>query len=165
MIPKLFGFPLWYGKIKNRVAKKHLYYNIKALLHYYKEFASYKPGDFVNDCTGFNRKILNIYPRYYKVSNGFVLSDVDIYNDQGGCCSLCSCGVQPKLLVEEIESKTLEFIREWTLGPDGEHWYGKNSEDYKKVVERAHKVIEVIESGRHITDADGQMLEEFRIKI
>jgi hypothetical protein len=185
MAPTILGFPIWKGHVKRRVLNKYMnrFRNKWMLGPYGQEMSKLGVGDFINDCTGFNRRIAKLYPEYYVVGtrrmryhepvretgaragNGFILIDVDITTEQGGGCSLCSCGVQPKLSVAEIESKTLEFIREWTLGSGGKTWYGKNSEDYKKVVKKAHEVIKVIESGGHITDADGQMLEEFRVKL
>ena len=185
MIPTILGFPIWKGKVKRRVAKKYLakFRQTWMLGPHAEDMRSIGIGDFINDCTGFNRRIAKMHPSYVVVGrrryhwdepkpetgarsgNGFILIDVDIVNDQGGCCSLASCGVQPKLSVEEIESKTLEFIREWTLGDGGKTWFGKDSDDYKKAVERANKIIAQIESGGHITDSDGQMLEEFSSRI
>ena len=184
MTPTILGFPIWKGHVKRRVAKKYLTkFHSKWMLHHQNDMGSIGIGDFINDCTGFNRRIAKMIPEYAIVGNrrmrwcepkretgarsgnGFILIDVDIINDQGGCCSLASCGVKPKLSVEEIESKTLEFIREWTLGDGGKTWFGKNSDDYKKAVESANKIIVQIESGGHITDSDGQMLEEFSSRI
>jgi hypothetical protein len=163
--PTILGQPLWYGKVKSRVAKKHLRRSYGAWMfspEVQKEMSQLNVGDFINDCSGFNRRIKEIQPYYIKVSKGFVLSDIDITNDMGGSCSLRSCGVQGKLSREQIEKDTVRFLRNYTLGDDGKYWFGgEDSEEYKKAAIAAQLKISIIESGGHIADEDGQRLDIF----
>jgi hypothetical protein len=162
-VPVIFNFPLWKGKIKRRVAKKYLTKWRQTWMMKNESLTHLGVGDFINDCSGFNGKISKLYPEYISVSKGFVLSDVDI--DTGNrSCSLCNCGVEPKLSQIEIEKRIVEYHKEYTLTALGEHWYGKGSDKYNAAVDHANNVINHIESGHHITNDDGELLDEWRTK-
>lgn len=169
MIPTILGFPLWKGRIKNRVAKKHL----KKLLNGWmlgkyaqQHMAHLKVGDFVNDCSGKNSRIVEMHPIYHRIGKGYgsVLLDVDLQTGNTGC-SLTHCGVEPKLPREVIEKRMLQHIKEWTLGEGGQTWYGKDSDKYLQVVDHANKLVLILESGGHVTNEDGEMIPEYEFKI
>ena len=161
MIPTVFGFPLW-RNLKRRVAKKYLRrYRMEFVLDpaYWMLRAKIGVGDFVNDCTSFNGRILKLRPKYWRVGNGQVLGNVEFSTENTGC-SWIGCGVEPKLSREEIERRVVEHHREWTLTSGGETWYGAGSEQLQAVRERAQKEVAIIEGGGHITTEDGELLPE-----
>ena len=169
--PKIFGLPIWKGKIKKRVAKKRL----RRYRHQWffdkrtqKEFAHLGVGDFINDCSNLNRKIVNIFPTYRRIGigRGSILLDVDFETHLGGNCSLCHCGVEPKVSREEIERRSLEFSKAWALDDSGEpgtakYWFGEDTASYEKAVDYAKRLVAQIESGGHIVDEDGVLLKEW----
>lgn len=110
-IPKVMGFPLYTG-VKRRVAKSyyHLFFrNWK----WYKQFENAKPGDLLNDCSGFNIRVAKLRPEYCPIGkNGKVLVDITIENDKGGCCSLTNCGIEWGLPKEEVISRREAFLEE-----------------------------------------------------
>jgi hypothetical protein len=163
MIPIILGFPLWRGKIKNRVAKKILTrWRQGWMLH--SKMSNLGIGDFVNTCTGYNSRIGKLTPEYFTINSngGQILGDITIESDKCGHCSLSNCGVEPKLSQEEIEKRKVEFLREYTLGELGEIWFGKGSQKHLDAIARANHIISLIESGEHITDQDGVVLPEFQ---
>jgi hypothetical protein len=160
-VPTVFNFPLWKGKIKRRVAKKYLTKWRQSWMLKNKSLSHLGIGDFINDCSGFNGKILTLEPDYISVSKGFVLCDVDIQTSNTSC-SLISCGVESKISQSLIENRIVKFHKEYTLTELGEHWFGKGSDDHKIAIEHANRIINQIESGNHITTEDGELLEEFR---
>lgn len=165
MIPTIFGYPLWRGKIKKRIAKKYLRrYRMERFFKpdVMKRFTDLGIGSYVNDCSGFNGKITEMYPTYRRIGKGkgAVLLDVDFQTENTGCC-LGSCGVEPALSQEEVEKRTLAHLKAWTLSDGGKTWYGEGTEDYLKAVARANQIIKVIEEGGHITDEFGKRLPEF----
>jgi hypothetical protein len=169
--PKLFGLPLWKGKIKRRVAKKYLRYFRNDWFfgeRAQREFAHLDIGDFINDCTGLNGRITEIRPTYRRIASGrgAVLLNIDFQTTNTGC-SLCHCGVEPKLSREEIEKRKVEFARDWALDDSGEpgtakYWYGKDTASYEKAVDYARRTIAEIESGGHVVDEDGILLEAWK---
>jgi len=169
MIPRLFGFPLWKGKIKRRVAKKYLRrFRISWFLgKRANEFAFLGVGHFINDCSGNNGRIEEMSPHYYPVGQrGAVLVDIDFQTTNTGC-SLCSCGIEPKLSREEIEKSKVEFARNWALDESGvpgtaKYWFGKDTAKYEKTVDYARRMIAQIESGGHVVDEDGMLLPEWK---
>ncbi|HYX19584.1 MAG TPA: hypothetical protein VFA98_01920 [Thermoanaerobaculia bacterium] len=168
-IPTMFGFPLWRGKIKRRVAKKHLRRVRSAWMlsrRAQSAFAKLGVGDFINDCTGHNGRIASMVPLYVGFPGGAVLADVDFQTSNTGC-SLQSCGVESKLPRAEVERRMLEFARGWTLDESGEpgtakHWYGEDVEAYGRAADRARRMIAEIDSGGHVVDEDGQLLEAWK---
>ena len=166
-VPCLFGFPLWRGKIKRRVAKKHL---PKWFLRrdVQKKFGALGLGDFINDCSGNNGRILEMTPCYARLARcrGQVLCDVDFVTTNTGC-SLRSCGIEPKLAREEVERRKVTFAREWTLDESGQpgtakYWYGADVEKYERAASYARKLIAEIEAGGHVVDEDGMLLDAWR---
>lgn len=168
MIPRIFGQPLWKGRIKRRTAKKHLRRFQERILHLsaQKSYAALGLGDFVNDCTGENGRILEISPIYGSVGQGrgAILLDIDLITENTGC-SLCHCGIEPKIPREEVERRMIAYAKGWTLGPNGKYWFGgEDDPKYMKAAERARRLIEIVESGGHITDEDGRLLPEFALR-
>lgn len=117
MIPTLFGFPLWYGKIKNRVAKKYLIHNLR-IKDYINPVSQLKVGDFVRNCSGFNIKIAKLTPEYFRVGKGFVLYDVEIINSNGGCCSFINCSIEPALPRDKIIERYEKMLEYWKANVD-----------------------------------------------
>lgn len=72
------------------------------------------------------------------------------------------CGVEPALPREYIESRRVAFLKDWTLGEEGKYWYGGDTDKYAAAVAMANKVISTVESGGHITDENGQILDEYK---
>lgn len=161
-VPTIFGFPLWRGHIKRRVAKKYL---AVSLLRRSRQLRNTGVGDYVNDCSGKNGKILSVSPIYRRIGKGkgAFLLDVDLQTENTGC-SLLSCGVEPKLSREVIEARHLSFLKGWVLGDGGRTWYGAESAEYREAVTAAERSIGVIESGGHVFDEDGRPLPSFEPK-
>lgn len=155
----ILGFPLWRGKIKRRVAKKYFNRYRLAWMLQTKATAAYKLtiGDYVNDCSGFNGKIQSLEPAYRQVGKGSILIDVDLQTTNTGC-SLNSCGVEPALSRELIETQQAEHLREWSLGSGGKTWFG---DEWEARAEHARKILALLESGDHIADELGQRLPVF----
>jgi hypothetical protein len=162
-IPLVFGYPLWFGNIKRRVAKKYLNrWSLGRLVkHRGKMLASLDIGDLINDCTGFNGEIVSIDPSYRRIAGGYVLVDIDLATANTGC-SLVSCGVTEERPREEIEAATLSFLQEWTLGGQGAIWYGgADNPEYKEKMDHARWLVDILKSGGHITDERGRKLKEY----
>lgn len=165
MKPSLFGFPIWTGKVKRRVAKKYLRrfrreHTLRS--EYQRTFSGISVGSYVNDCSGMNGRIVSMTPCYHPVGRGAaVLVDVDFMTTNTGC-SLASCGVEPALSREVIEKSILEHHKEWTLGDGGKTWYGTDTEKYAKAVEHAQRVISTLENGGHVVSELGELLPEFK---
>ncbi len=163
-VPKFFGFPLWTGNVKKRVAKKYLNREvIKAhVKRFQKTFANIGVGDLINDCTGFNGEIVRIDPEYGFIPNGMILCNVDFQTTNTGC-SLIHCGVSAELPQEVVETRALDFIENWTLGKPGETWYGGfDNSEFQHVFEMARLKRDILKSGGHITDDRGRLLPEFK---
>ena len=165
--PLMFGFPLWKGRIKRRVAKKYIRFFGNAWFMrsaVQAKFARLGLGDFVNDCSGMNGRLLEIHPVYRRVASGrgSVLLNVDLQTTNTGC-SLCGCGIEPKLSRDEVERRKVEFAKSWALDDSGlpgtaKYWYGSNVAAYEKTVEHSKKLVTEIESGGHVVDEDGLWL-------
>lgn len=112
-IPTIFGFPLWYGKIKNRIAKKHLFGVLKCKA-FIKAFSNFKEGDLIQNCSAFNIHIGKFFPCYCKHGNGFVLVDIDIESDTGAGCSLQNCGIDLPKSRENILKYFEESNKYWS---------------------------------------------------
>lgn len=163
-IPAVFGFQLWKGRIKRRVAKKNIRrFHMEWLLNR-KTQADFAltVGDFINDCTSYNQRIKTMKPVYVQVGRGAVLIDIDFETESGGACSLAYCGVEPKLSREVIEARVLKHHWEWTFGDPGKRWYGGDTEGYRKAAGKADRMMREIESGGHICNEDGELLDEWR---
>jgi len=130
---RIFGFPLYIGRGKKKTIMKYVRNRWpgewwSSVGHI---FSDYGIGSFVNDCTGFNGRILSMDPVYYEPypNAGFeILFDIDFVT-QSTSCSLAHCGIEPKLSRDEVVRRKEEFIKnrpEWAesvakeIGPDGE---------------------------------------------
>ncbi len=89
------GYPLWFGRVKRRVAKKYLQRPIWRDKRFLHAMADVAPGDLIHDCSSFNVRSTHFKPRYRRVGRGYVLVDIDITNTLGGGCSFVHCGVEP----------------------------------------------------------------------
>lgn len=163
-VPTIFGYPLWGGKIKRRVAKKYLNrWRLGKLINKLGlKYFDLKEGDLVNDCTGFNGSIIEIEPYYHPVGRAMVMVDVDLTTSNTGC-SLIHCGVCHPLSREEIEKQTLSFLENWTFGEPGKKWYGDlDAPENREQITQARKKLDILKSGGHITDEQGVLLPEFK---
>lgn len=71
---------------------------------------SLKPGNLINDCSGFNVVIKTIEPVIYSHNKGWYVYDVRFTTEPiGGSCSLRHCGVDVPLSAEQITKETIEF--------------------------------------------------------
>lgn len=115
MIPAIIGRPLWFGKIKRRVAKKHLSVSLRN-----SSLANVKRGDLIFSCTGFNVRVAETRPYYKRVGKGFVLTDIEITTDSGGLCSLIHCGVEAPHSREDIIKSWEAKVSYWKA--NGDEW-------------------------------------------
>ena len=121
---------------------------------------SIKPGDIINDCSGFNKIIRSVDPYYKFSSRGWAIIDVDYTTEpHGGGCSLTHCGVEPAIPRDVLES---EYVKEhdervvWMR-----QWFKGSEEKGDKAVAIAHKRVEVVRSGGHFLDEQGILPPEF----
>lgn len=134
MAPKAFGYPLWYGKIKKRIAKKKInkyrkqFYMGKLYTPFMRlcGFSNYGPGSLINDCSGLNIEIKTVDPEYRFTKKGAWLSDFDIQGTPHGSCSFFHCGVDHPITQEQAEKVRQEMVKVWT----GSEW--KFSENYSE---------------------------------
>ena len=77
-----------------------------------------KPGDMINDCSGFNVVIARADPEVYHTNKGWYIYDVIFTNEHGGCCSLRNCGVSPPLSVADIEKYKRQFYDSYEVTED-----------------------------------------------
>jgi hypothetical protein len=85
-----------------------------------------KPGDMINDCSGFNVVIARADPEVYHTNKGWYIYDVIFTNEHGGCCSLRNCGVSPPLSVADIEKYKRQF---YDCHKAGGGWHFKTDKD------------------------------------
>lgn len=161
-IPQLYGYPIWFGRVKRRVAKKRLkrWRNSWMLSRAVQQGCQLSIGDMVNDCTGRNGKILETDAYYRRVSFGWVLFDIDFQTSNTGC-SLRNCGVEPALTREQIEARMADYIREWVLSEPGRIWFG---DEWQTKTEGSREILAVLESGGHVCDETGELLPEWLAK-
>jgi hypothetical protein len=154
-VPQILGVPLWRGRIKRRVAKKWLrrFRNSWMLKSPLRKL---RVGDAVNDCSGQNGKVLTVRGYY----SHKVLVDVDIQTESTGC-SLRSCGISPAWPPGEVQRAYVEFLRTWTLGESGKHWYGPQWDFYAKQAER---IVAASDAGEILVDDSGKILPQFVLK-
>ena len=161
-IPMLFGFPLWDGPIKSRLAKKYL--NRWSIGHFLKKdvrakFGNLKVGDLINDCTGFNGAIIEIQPEYIHRFGAWLLTDIDLQTENT-VCSLTACGIEPELSRDVCEARHLSFLEDWVFGKGGMTWYGDpQSEQTKEGIARHKKTLDILKSGGHIADERGRRIK------
>lgn len=121
-----------------------------------------KPGDLINDCSGFNHPLVEIEP-LIRVNGrgGWYIFDVDFTTEGGGGCSLRHCGVEPAKTREACEKRHLEFLNHWLApGGPGEQFHGgwenpKHEEYQKEAIKSLFFRWEVLKAGQHISDERG----------
>lgn len=121
MIPYVMDCQLWYGRVKNRVAKKYLrdcFRNKKLVA----AMADIKEGDLVRNCSGFNMRVGKISPCYVKVGKGSVLLDIDLESDTGAGCSFAHCGIEPAWTREATVRWWEESCKYWLSVGDPWHF-------------------------------------------
>lgn len=160
-VPTICGFPLWYGRIKPRVAKKHL--NMDSCGSWLLEQArksrwlrDLKVGDLINECSGFNSEIVSMYPAYHQVRGGWILYNIEFQTKTTGC-SLLGCGVEPPLSREIIEEQYVRFTREWIMNEQGKTWFGAT---WPEEAQKAQAMLDFIAAGGHIADEYGQRVNK-----
>jgi hypothetical protein len=94
-IPTILSFPLWYGHISRRVAKKRLSrWNSAWMLS--SPLCNVAVGNYIASCSSQHIKIVSMKPQYVAVGSkrrGFVLADVRIETEDG-VCKLLTCGIE-----------------------------------------------------------------------
>lgn len=121
-VPTCFGFPMWKGKIKKRVAKKRINRRWKPKYgksHFsrMKEFANYGIGDLINDCTAFNVKITELDPDYWQFGSGEVLMNVDIRSALNSA-SFWHCGIEHPKSYKDLKAQIEKDIEAWEKAGD-----------------------------------------------
>jgi len=164
--PKICGYPFWIN-MKSRVAKKYL--NKWSIGRFMKpelqnQFLNLKIGDIVNDCTGFNGRILKITPSYECVGKGRILSGIDFQTENTRCC-LISCGVEVGVSQSLIEEKYIKYLEKDFFTEENISFYeGKDAGEYSKKHFAMEKLrLEVLKSGNHITNELGILLPEYKV--
>jgi hypothetical protein len=98
---------------------------------------SLKPGDLINDCTGFNVVIRKIEPDIMYVNNGrggWYICDIDFTTEPlGGSCSLMHCGIQSPRTPKEITNYIKRWYDEWGEPHGGWHWKTDNDPVWQKL--------------------------------
>jgi len=161
---KICNLPLWTGKAKARLAKALARRCSTWAFSQDKRFTTLKIGDVINDCSGYNHVVKEITPKYLKVGKGHVLCDITFTTDNGGRCSLTSCGVEVNVSREIIEKRHLEYYETWVKGAGGQTWYGPEdtwTDQTRADMALADRRAETLKSGGHICDEQGFLLEEF----
>lgn len=128
---------------------------------------SLKPGDLINDCSGFNVIIREIDPDVRTFHNGWFIQNVDFtVEPYGGGCSLMHCGVEPPKPRELLEKEYLVDMEDYlnSSGPgSASYWYGGlDNPKYKKEIENLRNRLDTLKNGGHILDERGILLPEFR---
>jgi len=89
-----FGFRAWLD-IRARIGRKYINKRGRNVLQRYAKFSSFKVGDLISTCDGFNSRVVEVDPYYVPIPNsqeGVYLFDLDIATDTGSC-SFYHCGV------------------------------------------------------------------------
>lgn len=152
---------LYYGR--GRIARNELRsYKLREII----QKLSYKPGDLVQDCDGFNHNIVKFICHYsiitsYKSLNKersrhtktWVINDVDQFEKEDGTWS-CGCNISPDdpWTREEVEAYHLltdEQIKTYKEG--GWSW-----------TDLDQKRQDILKAGGHICDEEGRLLPEFK---
>jgi hypothetical protein len=163
-IPTLFGYPLWYGNIKRRVAKKYINRRSIGYINKYsgEKFRQLDIGDMINSCSGLNSTIKEIDPCYINYAGGKVLVDIDFTTSSGGC-SLTSCGVSAAKSQQEVEKNWLVFANYWLNSGAGAIYYGGlDNPKYQDQINLIRRKVNVLQNGGHIADDLGVLLDNFR---
>lgn len=119
---------------------------------------SLKPGDLVNDCTGFNRVVASTRPEIVNYHNGWFICDVDItLAPYGAVCPMFSCGVVPPRHRNILEEEWLSDVEYWVFGE------GADSISNDEQKNQLRKRVDILKSGGHILDERGVLLPEFKM--
>ena len=139
------------------------YYYPKSSRDKIKWGLSLKVGDYINGCSGFNAKIVEIIPQKCPIGSGWFIGDIDFQFENGGYCSLLNCGVEPSLSREQIEKNHLEYLDWWLTNKDGAaNWYqGLDNPKYQIEIQSLMKTWEALKAGVHICNEQGELLKEF----
>jgi hypothetical protein len=121
-----------------------------------------KPGDIINDCTGFNARIIAIHPDIRYTNRGWYIMNFDLdVTPYGGSCSLSHCGIVPAVPRDKVESDWLEwaecYINEGYLAK----WWGNDKKAFEKDRADIQRRIDILKSGGHITNEFGMILKDF----
>ena len=125
---------------------------------------SLKPGDLINDCSGFNRIVKKIEPDYIRSKKGWAVVNVDFTTEpHDGGCSLIHCGVTKAVPREELESDYISSHTQWRdkWVDQLKMWYGKDKEAWEKRISLIDRRIVIVQSGGHFLDERGILLPEF----
>lgn len=164
-IPTIFGYPLWEGKIKRRIAKKYLNsWSFGKHVKYWTEtFATYGVGSIINDCSGYNGKIVDMWPNYRPLlGKGWILVGVDFTTTNTGC-SLLHCGIEKALTREQIETSQLQSLTDWLVNGGADQWYGDTKDPVLlNQLKVANDKFVALKNGQHIVDELGMLLPEFK---
>lgn len=128
-----------------------------------------RPGEIVNDCTGFNRYVIDSIAVCHKHDRGWIIYDVDIEVSDDfpaknfvGSCSLKHCGVESPLSRKDIEKRHLDWLELWLTSKDGARRYYKGCKDRKQKIERLTQKINLLKSGKHVCNAKGIQYKRWR---
>lgn len=170
MTPQICGFPLWFGKVKKRLAKKYCNQNThmsRIMRERGASLAHLKPGDLINTCSGFNEEIIKIKPSWINVSSGFVLFDLDFQLADEDSCSLAWCDVRPALARDVLEQRYLDIQSKWVQNGKAAAWYADLAESGldPASIKTLHQMLQILKEGGHITDDLGRLLSEFKTNV
>lgn len=159
-IPVIFNLPVWRGRIKARVAKKHLHrWTISYFITRSELFAHLGVGDYINNCDGYNSKIIELHPQYYTIGRkgyGQILIGLNIMTTGGRSCSLVNCGIEPELSRQVVIDRFISSIKEDILSDLGKYWLGSK---WEKEAQKAQARLTELESGgENIIGSRGEKL-------
>lgn len=119
-----------------------------------------KPGDLINDCSGFNVVIHEVEPDYWRSPRrrGWAITNVYFTLDPHGSCSLLHCGVEPARPRDELEAEFLANYGHPTYVDQLRQWYGDHWPDFNEHTAKLSRQLETLRAGGHILDERGILL-------
>ena len=116
---------------------------------------SFKPGDIVNDCDGFNHKVTGHKIYYMRWTGNLSILCVDrlTFEDGGWSCG-CPSGPEPAYTREQVEQYFHDMTPEYIEHQKHLGWWSEYSQ----------KMYDAIKRGDHICDENGIILPEYKIK-
>ena len=152
-----------YSHVSRFMVRKHINRKKERKL---KWALTLNPGDLINDCSGFNVRVRDIYPCYIQTSKGWYIYDVQIeLEPNGNYCSLINCGVIPSLSRNQVEFNWLEWAQNYINSGSLKRWYAEDIFMFNKQLNIMINNIDRIKNGKHITDESGCLLDRFRYLI
>jgi hypothetical protein len=145
----IFGIPLWFGKIKDRVAKKKLANSNILKRAKLKHFHDAGIGSVINACSGYNSVVTSLSGDYYGYAGGYILRDISIETENFGFCSFVNCGIENPKSKEEINKLSLEHHK--CERNRGYEWLDK---------EKCDSIITLLESSGSLCDENGFKLDK-----